>query len=118
MLALLMLAITIFNAIVIVPTYLTGDPLPSDDYLIVPGMSKMDAATILNITDTTPKMVFAYVQAIGILPFFAFYVVYLIRRKYYDWKVKADPLEDKFNDVDIARFTIDVHNLPIDESVE
>ena len=115
-----MLAITIFNAIVIVPTYLTGDPLPSDDYLTVPGMSKMDAATILNITETTPKMVFAYVCAIGILPGFAFYVVYRIRKIYYEWKVKfiADPVEDKFNDVDIARYTIDVHNLPIDESVE
>ena len=118
MLALLMLSITIFNAIVIVPTYLTGDPMPSDDYLTVPGMSKMDAATILNITETTPKMVFAYVCAIGIIPCFAFYVVYRIRKKYYDWKVKADPMEDKFNDVDIARFVIDVHNLPIDESVE
>ena len=118
MLALLMLAITIFNAIVIVPMYLTGDPMPSDDYLTVDGMSKMDAATILNITGTTPKMVFAYVCAIGILPCFAFYMVYSLRQKYYDWKVKVDPMEGKFSDIDIARFVVEVHNLPIDESVE
>ena len=41
--------ITIFNAIVIVPLYSSGDPIPSDDYKLQ-DMSVMNKATVLNIT--------------------------------------------------------------------
>ena len=77
--AVLLLIITIFNSFIMVPLYTTGDPMPSDDYHEVDGMSKMNAATILNITGSSKKMIFAYICAIVVIPSFAFAMVYRFR---------------------------------------
>ena len=79
MAAVLLLSITVFNGFVMVPLYTTGDPMPSDDYSLVEGMSKMNAATILNITGSANKMIFAYICAIVVIPSFAFAMVYRFR---------------------------------------
>lgn len=114
--AYLLLVITIFNAVVIVPLYVTGDPMPSDNWKDN-DMSKMNAATVLNITGKQPKMVFAYICAIVIIPILAFYMIFVFRQKYYAWKKRVTPMEE-FKDIDIASFAIEVRNLPIDEGVE
>jgi len=117
MTAILLFGITIFNAVVMVPLYVTGDPMESDDFHLVVGMSKMNAATVLNITASHVKMIFAYICAVVVIPVFAIFMIYKFRQKYYGWKKRVDPMEE-FKDIDIASFAIEVHNLPIDEGVE
>ena len=56
MTAKLCLVICLFNALIMVPIYVTGDPMTGDDYHIVPTISKMSAATVLNITNSELKM--------------------------------------------------------------
>jgi len=115
--AFLLFAISIFNCIVMVPMYVTGEPMPSDDYRLVEGMSVMNAATVLNVTGTHSKMVTAYVCAVVLIPGMAFFMIYKFRQKYYIWKKSINPMEE-FKDIDISRFAIEVRNLPIDEGVE
>ena len=100
-----------------VPLYVTGDPMPSDDFHLVETMSSMNAATILNVTGTKGKMIFSYIVAIIIIPLFGYYMIYLFRQKYYSWKKKLDPMDD-FKDIHIASYAVEVRNLPIDEGVE
>ena len=88
----LLLGITLFNSIVMVPIYLTGEPMASDDYRLIDTMSNMNAATVLNITATHPKMIFAYICAIIVIPASALLMVYSFRKKYYSWKKKIDPM--------------------------
>ena len=76
--AYLLLVITVFNAVVIVPLYVTGDPMPSDDWK-ANDLSKMNVATVLNVTGTQPKMIFAYICAIVIIPTMAFYMIFVFR---------------------------------------
>ena len=113
----LLLTITLFNGVVMVPLYVTGDALPSDDFKQVEDMSKMNAATILNITATPWKMISAYFVALVVIPSFAYYMIYEFRKKYYSWKKRVNPMEE-FRDVDIAFYAVEVRNLPIDEGVE
>ena len=115
--AILLFFITIFNGFIMVPLYTTGDPMPSDDYHLVDAMSKMNAATILNITGSPSKMIFAYVCAIVLIPSFAFAMIYQFRQKYYHWKKRVDPMIE-FNDIDMTSYAVEVSNLPIDEGVE
>ena len=75
----LLFVITLFNCVVMVPLYVTGDPMPSDDYHLVETMSSMNAATILNVTGTKGKMIFSYIVAIIIIPTIAFYMIYAFR---------------------------------------
>jgi hypothetical protein len=77
--AFLCFSISIFNGIVMVPMYVTGEPMPSDDYRLVEGMSSMNAATVLNITGTHSKMVTAYVCAVILIPGMAFFMIYKFR---------------------------------------
>jgi len=76
MTAVLLLVITVFNLVIMVPIYVTGDPIPSDDYKLREGLSEMNAATILNCTASSGKMIFAFITAIVINPFFAFMMIY------------------------------------------
>ena len=115
--ALLLFSITVFNGFVMVPLYTTGDPMPSDDYQLVDGMSNMNAATILNITGSAHKMIFAYICAIVVIPSFAFYMIFRFRQKYYHWKKNIDPMSE-FSDIDMTSYAVEVSNLPIDEGVE
>ena len=106
----------ILPSFIMLPLYLTGDPIPTDDWRLT-DLSSMNAATILNITANPGKMITAFVCAIVVIPFFAFFMIYKFRQKYYFWKKRIDPMED-FRDIDIANFAIEVRNLPIDEGVE
>ena len=115
--AFLLLCITVFNGIVTIPMFVTGKPMPADDYTKNEKMSSMDRATILNITATKSKMIATFVCAIVIVPFMAFFMIYKFRQKYYMWKKRVDPMEE-FKDIDIASFAVEVRNLPIDEGVE
>ena len=92
MTAKLLLGITLFNSIIMVPIYMTGEPMASDDYRLIETMSSMNQATVLNITATHPKMIFAYICAIILIPAFALFMVYSFRKKYYSWKKKIDPM--------------------------
>ena len=80
-------------------------------------MSKMNAATILNITDNHGKMITAFICAVIVIPSFAFYMIFRFRQKYYFWKKRLDPMKE-LRDIDISHFAIEVRNLPIDEGVE
>ena len=91
--------------------------MPSDDYNLNDGMSKMNAATILNITGSNKKMIFAYICAIVVIPSFAFAMIYRFRQKYYHWKKRVDPMKE-FRDIDMTSYAVEVSNLPIDEGVE
>ena len=117
MAAMLLLGITVFNGFIMVPLYTTGEPMPSDDYNLVDGMSNMNAATILNITGSSNKMIFAFICAIVVIPSFAFAMIYRFRQKYYHWKKRVDPMSE-FSDIDMTSYTVEVTNLPIDEGVE
>jgi len=117
MTSILLFIITVFNSLVMVPIYVTGDPMASDDYQLVDSVSKMSAATVLNITGSPSKMTFAYMVAILFIPTLAAFMVYKFRAKYYSWKQEINPLKP-FTDLDMAKFTIEVRNLPIDEGVE
>lgn len=77
--AILCFVITIFNGVVMVPIYLTGEPMASDDYKKVDTISKMSAATVLNITSTPSKMIFAYVCAVVVIPGLAITMIYKFR---------------------------------------
>jgi|Transcript_36888 hypothetical protein len=77
----------------------------------------MSAATVLNVTGTNSKMIFAYVSAVCFIPCFAITMISLFRKKYYEWKQPLDP-KKPFRDIDIASYAIEVRNLPIDEGVE
>ena len=77
----------------------------------------MNALTVLNITSSSGKMVFAYTVAVFIIPMFAFYMIYRFKRKYEGWKKKIDPMKE-FSDIDIAMYAVEVRNLPIDEGVD
>ena len=79
MAAMLLLGITVINGFIMVPLYTTGEPMPSDDYNLVDGMSNMNAATILNITGSSNKMIFAFICAIVVIPSFAFAMIYRFR---------------------------------------
>lgn len=46
----------------------------------------MSAGTILNITYTSEKMIFAYLCAMLVIPSFAAFMVYKFRAKYYNFK--------------------------------
>ena len=115
--AILLACITLFNCVFMVPLYVTGEPMPSDDYRLVETMSKMNAATILNVTGTEYKMILAYICAVVLIPIAAFYMINKFRNKYYAWKKPLNPMEE-FRDIDISHFAIEVRNLPIDEGVE
>jgi hypothetical protein len=113
----LCLAITLFNLVIMIPIYVSGDPLADDDYKQNPELSSMNLLTVLNITADESKMIFAYVIAVFIMPIFAFYMLYKFISKHESWKKKTKPNEP-FHDIDIAKFSIEVKNLPIDEGVE
>ena len=91
--------------------------MASDDYHLVDGMSKMNAATVLNITAKHSKMIFAYICAVVVIPLLALFMIYKFRQKYYGWKRRLDPMKE-FKDVEIASYAVEVRNLPIDEGVE
>ena len=114
----LLFFITLFNGIIMVPIYLTGEPMPSDDYKTVDSISEMSAATVLNITLTSSKMIFTYISAIVIVPAVALFMIYKFRERYYLWKKPIDPAKQAFKDIDIASYAVEVRNLPIDEGVE
>lgn len=40
--AALLLGITVFNIVIMVPIYMTGEPMASDDYRLIDGMSEMN----------------------------------------------------------------------------
>jgi len=40
--AALLLGITLFNIVIMVPIYMTGEPMASDDYRLIDGMSEMN----------------------------------------------------------------------------
>lgn len=113
----LLFVITLFNCVVMVPLYATGEPMASDDFHIVAGMSKMNAATVLNITARHDKMIFAYICAVVVIPLLPLFMIFKFRQKYYGWKRRMNPMKE-FLDVEIASFAIEVRNLPIDEGVE
>ena len=115
--ACLLVIICIFNAVVMIPLYVTGEPMDSDNYKLDEGMSRMNSATVLNITATHSKMLFSYFCAVIFIPLLGFYMIYRFRAKYYNWKKKVNPM-DEFRDIDISHFAIEVRNLPIDEGVE
>ena len=69
-----------------VPIYVTGEPIPSDDYREVATISNMSAATVLNITETSSKMAFAYFCALIVIPSLVGIMLYRFRTKYYSWK--------------------------------
>jgi len=117
MTAILCFVITIFNGVVMVPIYLTGDPMASDDYKLVETIPEMSAATVLNITGTTWKMIFSFVSAVMFVPGLAITMIYKFRQKYYGWKQYRNAMKP-FRDIDMASYTIEVRNLPIDEGVE
>ena len=66
--------------------------MASDDYRLIETMSSMNQATVLNVTATHPKMLFAYFCAIILIPALALFMVYSFRKKYYSWKKKIDPM--------------------------
>ena len=76
--AVLLLCITVFNCVIMLPMYLTGDPIPTDDWRLT-DLSSMNAATILNITANEGKMITAFVCAILVVPSFAFFMIYKFR---------------------------------------
>ena len=77
----------------------------------------MSAATVLNITATNAKMIFAYICAVAVIPGLAITMIFCFRKKYYLWKQPLDP-KKPFRDIDIASYAVEVRNLPIDEGVE
>ena len=91
--AILCFVITIFNGIILVPIYLTGEPMPSDDYKKVDTIPEMSAATVLNITSTPSKMIFAYICAIIVIPVFAITMIYKFRQKYFAWKQHTNAMK-------------------------
>ena len=113
----LLLLITVFNMVIMVPLYVTGEPMESDDYRLLETISDMTAGTILNVTANRGKMIFAYFCAVFLIPSLAFGMIYQFRRRYYRWKKKPNPTLE-FRDNDMARFAVEVRNLPIDEGVE
>ena len=76
-----------------VPIYATGDPMASDDYKLIESISTMGAATILNVTATAPKMRFAFISSMFVVPAFACLMLYRFRDKYYSLKQRIDPLK-------------------------
>ena len=109
-------AISVMNLIFMVPIYASGKP--SDTEVVDNNTeSIMDFLTVLNVTASDAKMIFTYLIALLIIPGAAMYMIHQYRLKYEGWKKKVDPMEP-LKDTEIAKYTIQVNNLPIDEGVE
>ena len=107
---------SILNFFLMIPIYASGKP---DDTEVMDNNtdSIMDFLTVLNITGSEGKMIFTYLIALFVIPGMAVYMIHLYREKYEGWKKKVDPMEP-LKDTEIAKFAIQVNNLPIDEGVE
>lgn len=62
-------------------------------------------------------MIFAYTIAVVVIPIFAFFMLLKFVQKHESWKKRPDPTKN-FHDIDVARYSLEVRNLPIDEGVE
>ena len=92
MAAVLCFVITAFNGVVMIPLYLTGEPMASDDHKQHESIATMSAATVLNITGTASKMIFAFIAAVVLIPALAITMIYMFRKKYYSWKQFSNPM--------------------------
>ena len=115
--AFLCAVITMFNAVLMVPLYASGAPSQLDQDQSINNGTKMNVLTVLNISARPHKMMVAYFVALFVFPGFALLMIARYRQKYEGWKKKVDPLKP-FRDIDIARYVVQVKNLPIDEGVE
>ena len=101
-----------------VPLYASGSPSKLDQEKSIDNGTKMNVLTVLNISARPSKMMVSYCVALFVFPGFALIMILRYRQKYEGWKKKVDPMKPKLRDIDIARYAIQVKNLPIDEGVE
>lgn len=60
--------LTLFNSCVMIPIYLTGDPIKIyDDQTIAPSINATDKITVLNITNNSGKMAFTYFASLFLI---------------------------------------------------
>ena len=109
--------ICVLNLVLMVPIYGSGDPSLIDDWQSN-NKSSMNKFTVLNITGSKGKVLFCYVFTILVISGLAYLMLFSYRHKYEGWKKKHDPINEDFDDVAIARYSIFVKHLPVNMGVD
>jgi hypothetical protein len=78
----------------------------------------MNNWTILNITNNKAKFNFVYMFTMFVISGFAYLMVFWYRQKYESYRSKTDPKLQEFDDIDVARYSLFVKNLPTNVGVE
>ena len=103
--------ITLINLGVMIPLYVSGEPAQADNWKTL-GYSSMNNLTILNITASQDKFDFVYLFTILVVSALAYWMIFLYQQKYEAYKLKIKPNKDDFDDISIARYSLQVTNLP------
>lgn len=78
----------------------------------------MNNWTILNITNNKAKFDFVYIYTMLVISGFAYCMVFWYRQKYESYHSRTDPKLQEFDDIDVARYSLFVKNLPTNVGVE
>ena len=78
----------------------------------------MNNWTILNITNHKAKFDFVYIYTMLVISGFAYCMVFWYRQKYESYHSRTDPKLQEFDDIDVARYSLFVKNLPTNVGVE
>lgn len=113
----LCLILTGINLCLMIPIYASGVPKIDDNWK-KQELSSMNKLTILNITASEGKFIFVYIFTILFVSSIAYCMVILYQVKYEHYKHKIDPLNDDFDDISIARYSLFIKNLPTNIGVE
>lgn len=109
--AVFMALITCFNAVVMLPTYLTGHPIGNSSPNLLLN-STMDKITVLNVSGVDWKVNFSYFLSILLVSTMIVLMLQQYRSKYESWKKLRSPNVDFKTDTDVAHHSIMIKNLP------
>lgn len=94
--------VTVFNAIFMIPMFLSGEPVP--ELPLKPTI--MNNITVINVTENPGKMMFTYFSSILLMSGLGFALIFQYRQKYESWKQKLDPSVEFKSDTDLANYAI------------
>lgn len=108
--ATLFAAITLFNCLVMIPVYASGDPTVNQ--YLNQTESTLNEITVLNITASQKKLMYAYVIDLMFVTFCTFFMLYKYRGKYISWKTKSDPTKKFNSEMEMAKYALKVQGIP------
>jgi hypothetical protein len=111
--AIFFLFITMFNFLVFLPIYITGDPAKIEDIKDKGGQTVLLALfTSINISGNSDKQLSVFVLMIILYTIGAFVLIFFYWRKSVNWRYRKHSHQETFYDQDIALHTVIVTHLP------